>query len=94
MAITPNPKSPIRADYRFIKQVLGSVLEGKVEPRPEDFDVICRVFAKKGGSWERIFKGSPQDVSLLKNILKAAFQMGALTPRPNWDGDKEEKEEG
>jgi hypothetical protein len=93
MANAPNPKSPVRADYRFIKQVIGSILEGKVEPRPEEFDLVCKVFTKKGGSWERIFKGSPQDVSMLKDILKAAFDGGYLTAKAKWDGEKEDEKD-
>lgn len=75
-------KSPIRADHRFIKQIAKSSLDGKVEYVPSEFDLIGRVFAKAGGSWQRIFQGgSARDVALLKQVIKAAFKNDELTKK-------------
>jgi len=86
-----NPKSPLRADYRLLKYLTGSVLDGKVEPTPDEFDRVCRVFQKAGGSWARLFQGSPKDIILMKEVLKAANKLGYLTKRPNWNGDKDDE---
>lgn len=93
MGQTMNPKSPLRADYRLLRYLTGSVLGGKVEPRPEEFDRVIRVFKKAGGSWVRLFQGSPKDLGLLKAILKAAEKLGYMTKTPKWNGEKDDKNE-
>ena len=82
-AITP--KWPLRADHRFLLKLVKLSLDGKVLPRPEELDRVSRVFSKAGGSWERVFLGSPADVSLLKLVLKTAFKYGYMTKAENWD---------
>jgi predicted sugar kinase len=79
-----NVQYPIRADYRFIKKVISSIMSGKVEDRPEEFDIIIEKFKKTGGSWIRIFRGSSKDIHLLKQIIKILFQKGELTKNPDW----------
>ena len=79
-----DPRSPIRADHRFIKKLVISTLEGKIEYVPEEFDLISRVFVQAGGSWERVFKGSPQDIRKLKKVLKTAFKKGFMTKKHKW----------
>ena len=81
---TPDPQSPVRADHRFIKKLMSSVLSGKVSDRREEFEKVSQVFSKAGGSWTRLFNGSPQDFSLLKKVIKIAYKKGALTKAPNW----------
>lgn len=84
MAAT-DPKSPVRADHRFMKKVMQSILEGKVEYVPDEFDLIGRVFTKAGGSWFRVFHGgSPSDIHLLKRIIKRAKEKDFLTAKFNW----------
>lgn len=82
-AITP--KWPTRADHRFILKMTKLSLDGKVIPMPEEFNRVSRVFSRAGGSWERLFHGSPEDVNLLKTVLKVAFKFGYLTKQENWD---------
>ena len=85
---TPDPQSPVRADYRFIKKVMSAILGGKVESVPAEYDMIGRVFAKAGGSWKRIFSGgSPRDIGLLKSVIRRAEKQGKLTKKYDW-GDK------
>ena len=79
------PQTPPRADHRFIHKMTSITLGGKVEYRPSEFDRIARVFSRMGGSWERLFRGgSPQDVNLVKKLIKAAFKAGLLTKKEKW----------
>ena len=77
-------KSPLRADHRFLKKVVNITLAGKVEHRPQEFTMISRSFMELGGSWERVFRGSPQDVMFLKKVVKRAFELGLLTKKETW----------
>ena len=79
-----DPKSPLRADHRFIQRYISVVLGGKVENVPEEFSRVSAVFVKAGGSWLKIFQGSPQDVDLLKRVLKVAHKKGFLTLKRTW----------
>jgi DNA repair ATPase RecN len=76
---------PLRADHRFIEKLMHSILAGKVEHVPEEFDLISLVFQKAGGSWRRVFQGSPADISLLKKVMKRAFALNRLTKKYNWN---------
>lgn len=79
------PQVPSRADHRFLHKVVSITLGDKVEYLPSEFDRLTRVFSQAGGSWERIFRGgSPQDISLLKKVIKAAYKHGFLTKREEW----------
>lgn len=82
---TITPKWPVRADHRFILKMVKLNLDGKVIPRPDEFDRVARVFTKAGGSWERLFLGSPDDVNLLKTVLKVAIKHGYLTKTQAWN---------
>ena len=78
--------SPVRADHRFLKKIVSVVLGGKVESLPSEFSMLSRTFRQLGGSWERIFKGSPQDIHLLKRVIKRAFKLNLLTKKEPWKG--------
>jgi len=80
----PDPKIPVRSDHRFIKKVISTILEGKVVEIPSELSRISRVFSKAGGSWERLFQGSPKDIDLLKKVVKLAFKKGYLTKQEKW----------
>lgn len=82
--MSTDPKSPVRADHRFIKKLMSSVMPGKVEDRPEEFNKIASVFKEKGGSWVRIFRGSSKDIELMKTIIKELFKAKELTKAPDW----------
>lgn len=79
-----DPRIPIRADHRFIKRLSVSTLEGKIEYVPDEFSYISQVFRKAGGSWERIFRGSPDDIEKLKKVMKVAYDKGFLTKKYKW----------
>lgn len=78
---------PLRSDHRFLKKVVTVVLGGKVESRPSEFTMLSQAFRQLGGSWERIFKGSPQDIHLLKRIIKRAYKLDLLTKKESWKAD-------
>jgi len=79
--MTPGPIHPVRADQRFLTKLIDVTVGNKVEVRGSELARISRVFSLLGGSWERVFKGSPLDVALLKRIIKAAAKHGFLTKR-------------
>ena len=82
-----SPLTPLAAHHRLLKSLVSSG-HGKagLEPRPEDFDLVSRIFVRAGGSWERVFRGSVDDVALLKKALKVAIKKGAITKKPQWGG--------
>lgn len=86
-----DPKIPVRADHRYIAKVIGTTLEGKVIEVPSEFSRVSRVFSKAGGSWERIFSGSIDDIRLLKKVIKVAFKKGFLTKKEPWSKDRRKK---
>jgi hypothetical protein len=49
---------------------------------PKEFDKVSRVFAKAGGSWERLFKGAAEDLNLLKRVIKIALKTGHISKAP------------
>lgn len=79
-----DPLKPSRADYRFLKKLLSSSYGGKIEHTPDSYALLCRVFLRAGGSWERIFLGSSKDMGLLKSIIKIAHQKGYIPKAPDW----------
>jgi len=78
------PQWPVRADHRFMLKIADMVLSGKIHPRAGEFDRLSRVFSKAGGSWERMFSGSADDVAILKTVMKVAFKHGYLMKKENW----------
>lgn len=77
------PSDPPRADHRLIRYMLTVFFKG-VAHDPKEYDRVSTVFALMGGSWERVFKGSVQDLNLLKNCLKVAFEKGVISKAPKW----------
>jgi hypothetical protein len=78
------PGDPPRADHRFIRYQIKNFVKKKVLDLPEEYDHVSRVFAKAGGSWERLFLGSVQDVVLLRRIIKVAVKTGHISAAPKW----------
>lgn len=78
-----SPGDPPRADHRLIRYLLEST-GSKVMHFPQEYAKIAELFQEAGGSWERAFKGSVSDISLLKKILKAAIKRGVMTKVPKW----------
>ena len=72
-----DPTSPIRADHRMIKDILDK--QGDVLHNVAEYETINKVFAKMGGSWSRVFRGSPDDIVLLKKICKVAVSKGFVS---------------
>jgi hypothetical protein len=78
------PGDPNRADHRFIAYQLDNFMKPKCLHLPKEFDRVARAFARAGGSWERLFRGSARDVVLLRKILKLAVKHGYVTKEPSF----------
>jgi len=75
---------PSRADYRLIYKVLESSYAGQVLHTEDAYAVIVKVFQRAGGSWERLFLGSADDLGLLKRVVKVAFKTDHIQKAPKW----------
>ena len=82
---TQSPITPIKASHRFIEKCVKIVLGDKVSTRPNEFDLINSLFLKMGGSWEKIFKGDPDSIVLLKKIIKVLHKNDKLTKKVEWE---------
>jgi len=77
-------RNPVRADHRFIRKLINVSLRGKVVPVPSELSRVSRVFCRLGGSWERVFHGSIEDIVKLRLLLKFAYKNGYLTKKEKW----------
>ena len=78
------PNDPSRADHRYIQyQIKNFMKKTPVVEDPDEYDHLSRVFARAGGSWERLFKGSVRDVVLLRRIIKLGIKKGFLSKAPS-----------
>ena len=83
MAKGITPDDPSRSDHRFIVYLLKTFMKKeKVLHDPEEFGRVAAVFAKAGGSWERLFKGSADDINLLRRVVKIAVRKGFISKAP------------
>ena len=80
-----SPISPIKASHRFIERCVKIVCGDKVQHIPAEFDLINSMYLKLGGSWEKIFKGDPDSVVLLKKIIKVLYKKNKLTKKMEWE---------
>lgn len=78
------PTSPVRAHHRLMRSMLSQI-EKKRDPTPEQLDRLADVFASMGGSWERVFKGSGEDMVLLKKVLRVAVRKDILSEETKWE---------
>jgi len=78
--------SPIRASHRLMLYIASSLIGGskKYDPTPKELERVAKVFQKAGGSWERVFNGSSDDLNLLKKAMRVAAKSGYLTPKADW----------
>lgn len=78
--------SPVKANHRFLLTVATSLLGSKksYSPTPAELDRVSAVFIRAGGSWERLFHGSADDVNLAKRVMRVAADKGHLTLKPDW----------
>lgn len=79
-----DPLKPSRADYRLIHKLLDSSYSGKVLHTEECYELIIKVFQQAGGSWEKLFMGSPDHVSLLKKVIRVAYKNDHVLKAPQW----------
>lgn len=69
---------PSRADYRYVKDLISKFCKDAVHIKSE-YDQILSVFKKAGGSWKGVYKGSVEDITLLKKVVKTAYKVGKVT---------------
>lgn len=82
---TVSSEDSCRADYRLISYILRIFVKGvKVIHDPAGFDQISKAFARGGGSWERLFKGSSADFNLLRKLVKLSIKLGILKKQPRF----------
>lgn len=79
-----DPLKPSRADYRLIHRILESTFSGKVIHTNDSYEVVVAVFRRAGGSWEKLFLGSADDLGLLKTILKMAVKKEIIPKTSEW----------
>ena len=80
-----NPTTPVKAHHRLMQSLVKSGhKKDKIDPRPEEFDRVAKVFQLAGGSWERLFRGSSSDLNLLKKAIKVAVEEGVFTTQARW----------
>ncbi len=84
---TSDPRTPSRSDYRLLQRLFGSLLGGKVEHVPSEYDLVLRIFEKAGGSWEQVYLGSPGDIDLLKRVIRRAYKANKITKKHKWEPD-------
>jgi hypothetical protein len=70
---------PIKASHRLMRYISSVFLKGDFDPKPEEFDLVSRVFVKAGGSWEKLYKGSADELVLLKRAMRVAAKDGHLS---------------
>ena len=81
---TMSPQEPTQADHRLIWKVLDTAMSGKVVYIPSEFDLISKVFRQSGGSWEKLFLGSIEQLLHLKKVIKAGIKTGYVTEKEKW----------
>lgn len=63
---------PYRAYHRHIQYILKQYGKGSgIIHEPAKYEKINEVFKRMGGSWEGVFKGKPEDITLLKKVIKS-----------------------
>lgn len=74
-----NPRTPLRANHRFIRLVLNTMGEKSIVHIESEYDRVSRVFGKAGGSWAAVFQGDIEQINLLKKVIKFAVKRGFIT---------------
>jgi len=79
------PTSPTAAYHRLLQAILKTHFDGEnLQPSPRELDRVSNVFTKAGGTWVGAFKGSIDDIELLKKVIKIAVKKGVLSKAPKW----------
>lgn len=81
------PSLPLKAHHRLLLHMISAFYgDAKIDPRPEELDRISRVFQRAGGSWDRFYAGSMDEVDLLKKVLKVAVAKKFISASSKWSG--------
>lgn len=62
------------ASHRLIKNMCSTFFG--FHPKDEDKDLLVSVFEKSGGSWEKLFLGSSDEIARMKKIITVAIKKG------------------
>lgn len=77
------PSDPSRADVRLICLILSTFhAEKRPAPTTKEIARLVRAFDRMGGSWEELFKGSVDNLSLLKKLVRRAVKRGLVSSSP------------
>ena len=79
-----DPILPLYAHHRLLQELVKSAQDKKLSPKPEELDKVALVFQRAGGSWERFYNGSTDDL-LLKKVVKVAVKCRVFTESLRWD---------
>lgn len=78
-------EDPDRSDFRLILKIFKSSMPDlNAMPSAPELHKISRVFLSAGGSWRKVFLGSVEDMSLLKDLMKLSVKEGYVTKKPPW----------
>jgi hypothetical protein len=71
--------TPSSSAHRIIKRILDSSFGNVIVHIRAEYDRVVGAFESGGGSWYRLHRGSIDDTTLLKRLVKAAVKKGYIT---------------
>jgi len=79
------PTNPSKAHHRYMRSLVKMAQnKKKLDPSPEELDQAAKVFHLAGGSWERLYHGSTEDLALLRRTIKVAVKKGVFSEAKKW----------
>ena len=80
-----SPVTPVRAHHRLMRSIVKTNhKKDGVTPSRNELDRVAAVFEKAGGSWEGLFTGAIDDMSLLRRVIKIAAKNGYFSKAEDW----------
>ena len=77
--LASDSNSAERAEYKIIRKMLNMEKESGLLHIESEYSLIARVFQKCGGSWIRFFRGSIDDIDLLRKVIETAIKTGRVS---------------
>jgi len=84
MGTPSSPLKPVYAHHRLLQELLKSGPGSEFTPTPSELDRVARGFQRCGGSGVELYKGSIDELKLLRELLKIAAKKGLLTKTSKW----------
>ena len=66
---------PLMFSNKMIHLLIKQIGSDDIVVNPEDYTAIRVAFRKSGGSWEGFSSGGPQQINLLKEVVKSWCNM-------------------